>query len=250
MKIIANFYLLNSRIATHLVFWMAYYVLFGFLWVGEEGYVASFYLEFILLPPRMLAVYTVLYWLLPKFLLNRKYVRFIIGYGVVLLLTGLLQRVFIHFFYEELLLNDYRWGLLSPRMLVRAMVLINTTVLFVLAVKIFQLWLMEREKNANNRRRILEIKSNRKFHRVPTDTILFVEGLGNYVTYHLSDASKVTSYGSIKNTLSSLPENFVRVHRSYIINKDFITSYGPDTVEIRNRSIPRGKSMAAEPLLG
>ena len=113
MKPNNSFYLFNSRIATHVLFWMAYYVLFGLIWVGDKGYMASFYLEFVLLPTRILAVYITIYFLLPQYLLQKKYTHFLLGYGIVLLVGGLLQRVFIHLFYEELLLNDSSTGLFS-----------------------------------------------------------------------------------------------------------------------------------------
>ncbi len=242
MKQDFSFYLFGSRIFTHVTFWVMYYVLFGLIWAGEKGYVASFYLEFLLLPIRIMAVYLAIYFLLPKYLLKRRYWSFLLGYGLVLILGSLLQRIVIHFFYEELLLNDFSNGLFGVKMLVRAMVLINTTVLFVLGIKLFQLWVIEREKNIQNREKILEIKANRKTHRIPTDTIIYIEGLGNYVTYHLSNQTKITSYGSIKGTLQRLPEKFKRVHKSYIVNKDHITSYDAMTIDVKNASIPRGKS--------
>lgn len=244
-----SFYLFNSRIATHVVFWVLYYLLFGLIWVGEEGYLASFYLEFVLLPIRILAVYTTIYFLLPRFLLKRKFKEFLIGYGVTMLLGGIMQRVFIHLFYEELLLNDSSTGLFNVMMLVRAIILINTTALLVLGIKLFQLWSIEHDKNRNLESEILEIRSNRKTHRVPLRNILFVEGLGNYVTYHLEDKSKITSYGSIKGTLQQLPDNFRRVHKSYIVNKEYIKSYDAMSIDIQDNSIPRGKSISDEVLL-
>lgn len=249
MKPAHNFYLFGSKIATHAIFWALYYVLFGLIWVGEEGYLASFYLEFVLLPIRILAVYVTIYFLLPRFLLKRKFKSFFLGYAFTLVLGGMLQRIFIHLFYEELLLNDSTSGLFSLMMLVRAIVLINTTVLFVLGVKLFQLWAMEHEKNQGLENEILEIRSNRKTHRVPVENILFVEGLGNYVTYHLSDKSKITSYGSIKGALELLPANFRRVHKSYVINKEHIKSYDALTIDIQDNVIPRGKSVADDVLL-
>lgn len=232
-----------------MVFWILYYVLFGLIWVKEEGYLASFYLEFILLPTRILAVYVTIYFLLPRYLLKRKFAHFFLGYGLTLLLGGMLQRVFIHLFYEELLLNDSSAGLFNVMMLVRAIILINTTVLLILGIKLFQLWAIEHEKNQSLEGEILEIRSNRKTHRVPIENILFVEGLGNYVTFHLADKSKITSYGSIKGTLEQLPDNFRRVHKSYIVNKAHIKSYDAMTIDIQDNSIPRGKSIKDEVLL-
>nr|WP_299343458.1 LytTR family DNA-binding domain-containing protein [Allomuricauda sp.] len=248
MRQTKNFYLFDSRIATHVIFWMGYYVLFGLIWVGPEGYLASFYLEFVLLPIRILAVYTTIYFLLPRFLLKHKYLMFLLGYSIVLLVGGVLQRIFIHLFYEELLLNDSNTGLFSVMMLIRAIVLINTTVLLILGIKLFQLWAMEHEKNQIANSEILEIRSNRKTHRVPTEKILFVEGLGNYVTYHLDDDSKLTSYGTIKAALEQLPKDFSRVHKSYIVNKRHIKSYDAMSIDVQNKSIPRGKNISDEVL--
>ena len=243
-----NFYLFNSRIATHVIFWVAYYVLFGLLWLSEEGYLASFYLEFILMPIRILAVYLTIYFLLPKYLTQKRYGAFLLGYGLILLVGGILQRIFIHLFYENLLLNDSSNGLLNIMMLIRAVVLINTTVLLILSIKIFQLWVKESEKNQNFESEILEIRSSRRTHRIPLNEILFVEGLGNYVTYHLADKSKITSYGTIKATLERLPNNFTRVHKSYVVNKRHIKSYDTLTIDVNNNSIPRGKNVTDEVL--
>ncbi len=249
MKQTNHFYLFNSRIATHVVFWICYYLLFGIIWKGEEGYLASFYLEFVLLPVRILAVYITIYFLLPKFLLKRRYWEFLAGYAIILLVGGALQRVFIHLFYEDLLLNDSSAGLFSVMMLVRAIILINTTVLFIAAIKLFQLWAIEHEKNQRFSEEILEIRSNRKTHRVPTEKILFVEGLGNYVTYHLDDDTKLTSYGTIKAALKQLPKNFSRVHKSYIVNTRHIKSYDAISIDVRHKSIPRGKNIPDEVLV-
>lgn len=248
MSISNSFYILNSRILTHVIFWVGYYILFGLIWARDGEYMESFYLEFVLLPIRILAVYLTIYFLLPRYLLKKKYLGFLLGYGLILLIGGLLQRVFIHLFYENLLLNDSE-ALFSPKMIVRAIVLINTTVLFVLGIKLFQLWSIERDKNDRKENEVVEIKSNRRIHRVPLREILYVEGLGNYVNYFLADDSKITAYGTIKQTLETLPENFVRVHKSYIINKEHIKSYDANSIDISNRMIPRGKSVSDELLL-
>ena len=134
-------------------------------------------------------------------------------------------------------------------MLVRAIVLINTTALLVLSIKIFQLFVVEREKNKKATNRFIEIKANRRIHRINIDDILFIEGLGNYATYHLINESKITTYGSIKKTLELLPENFIRVHKSYVINKNWIKSFNTNDIEIQDNIIPRGKSVPDDILL-
>jgi DNA-binding LytR/AlgR family response regulator len=168
------------------------------------------------------------------------------GYAIMMTIAAILQRIFIHLFYENLLFDGSEEGLFSVKMLIRASVLINTTVFLVLSLKIFQLFLMEREKNNNISSRYIEIKADRRIHRISLDDILFVEGKGNYTTYNLSDHKKITAYGSIKKTMEILPSNFVRVHKSFVVNKNKIKSFDANTIQIEEALIPRGKSVKDE----
>ncbi len=244
-----QFYIFNSRIATHILFWVSYYVCFSLIWSTSQGLIASFFLEFILLPIRIMAVYLTIYYLMPKFLVNKKYLSFFIGYFCLILVAAIFQRIFIHLFYESLLLNNTSQNLFSLKMLLRAAVLINTPVFLVLGFKIFQLFIIEKEKNDMKADEYLEIKADRRVHRVNTGEILFIEGKGNYTTYNLSDNSKITAYGSIKKAIEILPSNFVRIHKSYIVNKNKIKSFDANNVEIKNHLIPRGKSVHDDILL-
>ena len=239
-------YIFDSRIATHITFWALYYLFFSFIWASNKDYLASFFLEFVLLPIRIMAVYFTIYYLLPNFLLQKKYYRFFMGYAIMMTIAAILQRIFIHLFYENLLFDGSEEGLFSVKMLIRASVLINTTVFLVLSLKIFQLFLMEREKNNNISSRYIEIKADRRIHRINLDDILFVEGKGNYTTYNLSDHKKITAYGSIKKTMEILPSNFVRVHKSFVVNKNKIKSFDANTIQIEEALIPRGKSVKDE----
>ncbi|MEN0051111.1 MAG: hypothetical protein AAF806_28870, partial [Bacteroidota bacterium] len=85
----------------HLIFWTLYYLLFGLIWVKEGNYKASFHLEFVLLPARILAVYVTIYSLIPLLLLRQKFLKFVISYVGLLLACAVMQCFFIHFFYED-----------------------------------------------------------------------------------------------------------------------------------------------------
>jgi predicted membrane protein len=196
-----------------------------------------------------MAVYVTIYSLLPRLVLNRNYHEFIFGYILILLAAGIFQRVFIHLFYENLLLNVAGEGLFSMKMLLRAVILINTTVFFVLGIKLFQMWVVAFENSSENGRADnIVLRSNRRVHRVNFGEILFIEGLGNYVKYQLADGSKITSYGSIKKALEALPEDFIRVHKSFIINRHKIKSYDAVSIQVMNHSVPRGKGVSDEAL--
>lgn len=239
-----RFYLFGSRVLTHILFWVGYYVLFSLVWMKpDKGYFASFYLEFVLLPARLAAVYGMIYVLMPRFLLARKYTLFLASYAGLVALAGLGHRLSAYFFYEQLM-----FGQADPFFdlgaLVRAALLVNTTVIFVSAVKMFQLYLMEVEKNrAANKPAKVAVRANRRTYLLDPSDILYLESMGNYVTYLLADGGKLVAHGSIKAALDELPENFLRIHRSYVVNTDQITAFSSDKVQVGDADLPRGKDI-------
>ena len=121
-------YLFGSRILTHIAFWLLYFIAFGFIWAKDGNYYSSFYLEFILLPIRISAVYLMIYFVIPHTLLIKKYGLFLMQYILLLLISGVFQRLFTYFFYEAnttfQLLEIFNFG-----EILRAIILINSTVI-------------------------------------------------------------------------------------------------------------------------
>lgn len=63
----------------------------------------------------------------------------------------------------------------------------------------------------------LFVKSDRKHYKIATDSILYIEGLKDYIRIH-TDTEKIIVLENMKDILEKLPKNqFVRIHRSYII---------------------------------
>ncbi|WP_020527721.1 LytR/AlgR family response regulator transcription factor [Flexithrix dorotheae] len=242
-----SYYLFGSRILTHVLFWVSYFLLFGFIWANENNYFQSYFLEFILLPIRIGAVYITIYVLLPKNLLPKKYISFGWQYLLLLLISGVLQRVFIYFFYETILQLPHS-PLFDLNGILRAIILVNSTVIFVGAAKILELFHQERELNQNLKKpdQIIDIKADKRIFRISTDEIQYLEGLGNYVTYQLTGDQKLIAYTSLKEALKNLPAHFLRIHKSYIINKNHIRSYNNENVEIAGKLLPIGKAVQIE----
>lgn len=48
--------------------------------------------------------------------------------------------------------------------------------------------------------------------------IIYVSALSEYVQIHLADGRKIVAHLSMKQLLANLPDNFLQVHRSYIVN--------------------------------
>ncbi|MGB2759420.1 MAG: LytTR family DNA-binding domain-containing protein [Maribacter stanieri] len=69
----------------------------------------------------------------------------------------------------------------------------------------------------------ITIKSGYDLHKVKYEDILYVVSDSEYVTFHLGD-KKIISNQRLKALEQELPSSmFMRVHRSYIINKNSVT---------------------------
>lgn len=88
----------------------------------------------------------------------------------------------------------------------------------------------------------LTVKADRKTYKLLHKDIFYIEGEREYVKYHCKD-KRVMALESLKKLEESLsPHNFIRVHRSFIVNKSYVTSLSGNQLEINGTLIPVGKS--------
>jgi DNA-binding LytR/AlgR family response regulator len=85
------------------------------------------------------------------------------------------------------------------------------------------------------------IKSGTEIFNVKTNEIQYIESAGNYVTLYLIDR-KIMSLYSITKLLNELPSNdFFRVHKSFVVNLNYVTKIERHQVTIGENKIPIGK---------
>lgn len=92
---------------------------------------------------------------------------------------------------------------------------------------------------------ILLVKADHKIHRIRFDSIIYVEGLREYVTIFCSGSEKIVTLESLKNLESTLPSAlFMRVHKSYIVKIDRIRALYGNQLKLDGVQpyIPIGKS--------
>ena len=86
------------------------------------------------------------------------------------------------------------------------------------------------------------LKADHKTYKVSYSDILYIEGLKEYVSYYTKD-QRIIVLQSLKSLEESLPnEHFIRIHKSYIINKMHVRAMDGNQVEILDKKIPVGKS--------
>ena len=85
------------------------------------------------------------------------------------------------------------------------------------------------------------VQVNKKYVKVLFDTILFVESIKDYIRIHTSNQRIITK-DKISDFEKKLPNYFLRIHRSYIVNTTKITAFTANDVEIHEKEIPIGIS--------
>ena len=83
------------------------------------------------------------------------------------------------------------------------------------------------------------VNKNRKKVKIIFKEILYVESLKDYVRIHLTNESHTVKF-SISAFEKELDNRFIRIHRSYIINRNKITAYTKNDIEIGKTEIPIG----------
>lgn len=86
------------------------------------------------------------------------------------------------------------------------------------------------------------LKSDKKMVKVLLKDILYIESLKDYIRVKTPNKT-VTAYQRISNMEEKLPENqFIRIHRSYIISLGKVDAYSNSHVEITEKEIPIGRN--------
>jgi DNA-binding LytR/AlgR family response regulator len=85
------------------------------------------------------------------------------------------------------------------------------------------------------------LKADKKHYKINLDEILYFESLGDYVSVFTS-IKKIVTKERISILAENLPENqFIQIHRSYIVSISKIESVGPGFVEIDKKKLPVGR---------
>lgn len=86
------------------------------------------------------------------------------------------------------------------------------------------------------------IKTDRKLIKLNFDEILFIKGLGNYVELYMKNNKRHVYYKSLKDLIDKLPNEFMRIHNSYIINLKNVQYFEDNHLIIEEHKITVAKS--------
>jgi len=92
------------------------------------------------------------------------------------------------------------------------------------------------------------VRSDRKMIKIDFKDIIYIESLGDYVKFHFKDKI-ITSRDTISAIEAKLPkQGFIRIHRSFIVAMNQITSFTNEHITINNKALPISRSYKKEVL--
>jgi two-component system response regulator LytT len=227
------------------VFWVlsaiALIVIFG---RSYGGYINSFFFVSFLMPVIVGTSYAFSSFLVPDYLLKKKYFKFSLYTAYTIIVSLNLEMLVITLAFS--VLAEYRYELLNPA--AKNIFVLTITMYFIALLKAFTMLIKNsfsvqdkisvlEEKQNTNQEGFLIVRSDRKNVKVLLAEILFIESLSDYVKINLIDKSVITKE-KISNIEEKVSMPFLRTHRSFIVNTDKITSFSAETIEIGETKLP------------
>ncbi|MCF0195334.1 MAG: response regulator transcription factor [Bacteroidaceae bacterium] len=85
------------------------------------------------------------------------------------------------------------------------------------------------------------VRADHAMRRLHTADIVFVKGLSEYIQICVRGESRLlTTHLSMKHVESILPDTFLRIHKSFIVNSDYIETIAHEHVVAAGHTLPIG----------
>ncbi len=237
-------------------FWfVAVLVLVALFGKPYGGYSVSFYFVSFLLPVIIGTSYTFNSFLVPKYLLQKKYVKFGLYtfYTVVISLNFEMLVIFLAF----TVLANYQYDKMVPA--ATNIFGLAITMYFIVLIKAFMLLIKTsfgeqekiqtlEEKQTNLQKGYLVVRADRKNAKILLEEILYVESLSDYVKIATTLGTPVITKEKISGLEQKLASPFIRIHRSFIINSDKVDSFSSEAVVINGNELPISRTYKKEAL--
>lgn len=233
-----------------ILFWvLTASVLVVFFGGQYNGYVNSFYFVTFLLPVIIGTSYMFSEYLVPKYLLQKKYFKFTL-YTLYTIIVSLNLEILV-IVLAFVVLANYQYEHMIPAS--KNVFSLAITMYFIVLVKAFILLIKSSfvkqeelnslaEKQSNMQKGYLLVRADRKNVKVLMEDILYLESLSDYVKIITPNNPVVITKEKISNIEEKLTMPFLRIHRSFIVNTDKINSFSSETVEIDTTELPISRS--------
>lgn len=233
----------------HIAYWifvlLVLTLVFGFSWENNS---AAFFFVSMLLPIVLGTSYFFNYVLVPKYYLTKKYGKFALYTFCTAIISLYLEMLVLVFSFVYMVklsydnLNPNATEILLLAVVLYLLVFIGSFLLMMNQItenrQVIQQLLDEKEKMKKS---FLEIISNRKITKIPYDEIIYIESLSDYIKV-ITINEEIVSKDKISRLDERLPDIFLRIHRSFIINTDRIKEVSFDEILVDDVRLNIGRS--------
>lgn len=238
------------KLKFHIIFWVLVVLLLTAVFTPSFSSISEgVYFISMLLPVVLGTCYFFNYYLVPQFLLKRRYVNFLLYSFYMLIVSLYLEMVVIMLSF--IFLAKYSYNNMSP--VSSDVLVLAVTLYFVVFLFSFILLIrrnLHKEITINQLEKVAElqkngyfsVKSERQTKKILYDEVFYIESLRDYVRIVLAEEVQVITREKISSLETRLPAGFIRVHRSFIINRDKISAYNRENILLGKYSVPVSRS--------
>ncbi|WP_420582671.1 LytR/AlgR family response regulator transcription factor [Reichenbachiella sp.] len=229
------------------LFWLVVYIVLILLYGNSfESYLYSIYFVTILFPVVIGTAYFFNFYLVPKYLMKGRKGKFVLYFIYLFIVSAHLEIIMI--FLAFIYLANYRVSAMHPSILDVSN--LSVTLFAIVFTQGFFLLFKKYQTSSNRVERLeyeqkkaeqgyLLVRVERKNRKVPHEQILYIESLSDYVKIHTNgDNSPIVTKAKISKIEKELPKEFIRVHRSFLVNRNEITSFNAEQVQVAGEQLP------------
>ncbi len=239
-----------SKAWHHIVFWILVYSSLTLIftdWFEHAG--EAFYYVSLLMPVVLATSYFFNYYLVPRYLFKRKF-RLLFLYSFYMLVVSLCLEM-VAGIGAMLLMVQYgvsETGALITDVFTVAGILYFVVLLmsFILLIRHYftdqQAIVSLEQRQAQLESGYFNIRSKRQTIKILFDELLFVESLDDYIKIHLAGGAEHLSKEKISHMEQSLPDTFIRIHRSFLVNQQQVTAYTREHVMVGGKELPMSRT--------
>lgn len=196
------------------------------------------------MPVALGTTYFFIYYLIPQYLLKKRFFLFGLYFVYTLILSLYLE--LLSAVGAFVLYANYQYENMNP--VSTDVVTLGITIFFIVFATAFGQLLLryfqqEEEldqlaiEKSRNEQEVIQVRSDRKNIPIKISEITFIESLSDYVKVHTIKSSFITKE-KISQFHKGLPSQFIRIHRSYLVNSYLIESFTKECITINKQQLP------------
>jgi len=179
--------------------------------------------------------------LIPGYLFKRRFLEFFLYLFYTIIVS--VNLVYILVFFAYMLLSYYMIENISIlitdfRLMPVIMFLIVLVTSFTSLLKQYLELIAQQGKDTTDNGDTIIVRAERKERRIRQSDIIYVESMSDYVRIFLEGGERVITRITISMLDNRLGDNFLRIHRSYLVNADKVESFSKELVIAGNKKLP------------